>query len=324
MKFPLFNLDIFKRSSSPSTNRITTTFDKRKSHRTKSSGSSHRKTPRKRSITYYSPSKSRLYPTEYFPTLQRLSSTVSTDALGHNRTYLCSDQDVIVHHDFEWLPHQQQQLPQAKQIDPRLYATADLYESNDTNNNTMFVRNSAINRDYNASGIVVGDGDSAAANQFDRCTKECVGVPSPAFIMPNSRTNGNSYLNLKCESSQQQPSFRRTDIGHQSHQQHLTGSHLSTHGSSGAITTANNINSLFDGTTPYVNSPNVALFHHSTMPIMKKHKRPRRKKVRFVCIYGFVLLQIWPRWATLQIPVEQQSSNSPLDSKRSTQRRQKK
>lgn len=280
MKFPLFNLDIFKRSSSPSTtptNRLTTTFGKRKSstsHRTKS-GSSHRRTSRKRSITYYSPSKSRFYPTEYFPTLQRLPSAVSTHVAP-----------VTVHHDATWLPQEHQNKP----IDPPFYTTGGLYEPNDSNNNSMFAQTSAMNRNYNANGIVVDDHDNAivaaaaAANQFDRYTEECVGASLPAFVMPNSTSNGNLFVNLKCESPQ--PSFHRT--AHQS-QQHLgTANHLSTHNSmlntnsSGANRMANR---LFDGTTKYAaNSSNVALFHHSTMPIMKKHERHRRRKVCVLCV----------------------------------------
>lgn len=303
MKFPLFNLDIFKRSSSPSsspTNRLQTTFGKRKtssSHRSKS-GSTHRRTSRKRIITYYSPSKSRFYPTEYFPTVQRLPSTVSTDVaaaaavasardkFNHNRTYLCNDQDVTVHHDAAWLPQEQQNKP----IDPRFYTASELYEPNDSNNNNMFAQTSTINRNYNANGIVVDDHDNtivaaaaaAAVNQFDRYTEECVGASLPAFVMPNGHSNGSLYVNLKCDSVQ--PSFHRT--AHQSQQHHMTANHLNTHNSmlntnsSGATSIAYNMNRLFDGTTKYAaNSPNVALFHHSTMPIMKKHERHRRRKV---------------------------------------------
>lgn len=306
MKFPLFNLDIFKRSSSP-TNRSTKTFGKRKSsstHRAKSGSSSHRRTSRKRSITYYSPSKSRFYPTEYFPTLQQLpSTTVSTDVattsirdgnaikLNQNRTFLCSDQDVIVHHDATWLPqHHHHQSHQNKQIDSQFYTASELYAPNDSNNNnTMFGPKSTMSRDYNANGIVVGDNDNAivaATTHFDRYTKECVGMSSPAFVMPNSsHSNGNFYANLKFETSQQQqqqqPSFHRTAAAppppHQSQQRHLTVNHHSN--SSGAIGAINNINSLYDGTMQYTNSSNDALFHHSTMPIMKKHERHRRRKV---------------------------------------------
>lgn len=292
MKFPLFNLDIFKRSSSPSstpTNRLTTTIGKRKSsapHRTKS-GSSHRRTSRKRSITYYSPSKSRFYPTEYFPTLQRAPSTVSThvapatcDAkLNHNRSYLCNDQEVGGDHNTE-------RVCDTCRIRVA-YSFSDVITA-DNNDVVQTVKTSAMNRNYNANGIVVDDHDNAivvaaaAANQFDRYTEECVGASLPAFVMPNSTSNGNLYVNLKCESSQ--PSFHRT--AHQSPQHIGTANHLSTHNSmlntnsSGANRMANNVNRLCDGTTKYAaNSSNVALFHHSTMPIMKKHERHRRRKV---------------------------------------------
>lgn len=313
MKFPLFNLGIFKRSSAPSstpTNRATTTIGKRKSSSSgcSKSGTTHRRTSRKRSITYYSPSKSRFYPTEYFPTLQchQLTAAASTDVaatgvcdanaikLNHNRTYLCNDQDVIVHHDAAWLPHQHSH--QNKQIDPQFYAASELYEPNDSNNNNVFVQKFSVNRDYNANSIAVDDNVIVlSANQFDPCTQECMGSSSSAFIMPNSHSSGDFYVNLKCESSQQQPSFHRT--AHQPQQQHFPANHLNTHNTSvfnnsgsGAIRNTNNINRLFDGVThQYANSSNAALFHHSTMPIMKKHERHRRRKV--CCVrYALVLV----------------------------------
>lgn len=286
MKFPLFNFDIFKRSTTP-TNRVTTTFGHRKhssSHRSKSA-SSRRRTTRKRSITYYSPSKSRFYPTEYFPSLQRHPPAVSCDAkkaaltatnkLNHNQTYLCSDQDFIVHHDAAWLTPQ---LPhQNKQIDPQFYTASELCEQKDRNNNDRFVQKSNDNRDYHAAhGIAVDDNVDAIvdapANQYGRYTKECMGASSSMFVMPDSQTNGNFYGNFKCESLQQRPSFLRTipPTGNHVHANHG----LLNNRSRGVIGAT-----AFDGASQYTNSPCFPIFHHSTIPIMKKHERHRRRKV---------------------------------------------
>lgn len=297
MKFPPFNLDIFKRSSFASknapTNHATTAFGKRKtsSHRTKSE-SNPRRTSRKRSITYYSPSKSRFYPTEYFPTLQHHLSTVSTDVavsaaataardssavkLNNNRTYSCNNRDVVVHHD--GARFSQSQLHQNKPIDHRFYAANESYEPNDNNN----VQKTTVHRDYNRNGIVVVDDNAIVdANKFNRYSKECVGVSSTAIGMPNINSNRNVYVNLECDSQrqrQQQQPFHRTAL-------HSTPNHLKTHdchnkyhNSSGAINATTNNISLFDDPTQYTNSSNT-LFHHSTMPIWKKHERHRRRKV---------------------------------------------
>lgn len=333
MKFPLFNWSIFNRSSSASstqTNRHTTTFGHRKSsstHRSKS-GSSHRRASRKRSITYYSPSKSRFYPTEYFPTLQRRPLAVSTDVvaaaaaaataankLSQNRTYLCNDQDIIVHHDVEGLPHQYSH--QNKQIDPRFYTASELYRSNDSNNNNIFAQKSTVNGDYNANGIGIDaneDAIVAAANQYERYSKECVGAPSSAFVMPDSHSNGNFYVNLKCDSSR--PSYHhRAVAAHQSQTpQHLTANHLNTpnsvfNNSSGTIITANHMNSLFDVPTQYANSSNATLFHHSTMPIMKRHERHRRRRV---CAHPYVYTSICPFMPNLPVDTCQTASEKKI------------
>lgn len=92
MRLPTFNLNFFKKTKPPK-KRITTTFGKRRSSSTSSTrksrrSSSGRKTSRKRSITYYSPSKSKFYPTEYFPSLQRVAAqaTVAATPPASNRS----------------------------------------------------------------------------------------------------------------------------------------------------------------------------------------------------------------------------------------------
>lgn len=73
MKLPTFSLNIFKKPTKKK--RIVTTFGKRGSTASSSTRKSRRASssqkPRKRSITYYAPSKSKFYPIEHFPTLQR-------------------------------------------------------------------------------------------------------------------------------------------------------------------------------------------------------------------------------------------------------------
>lgn len=80
MKLPTFNLNFFKKPTKKK--RIVTTFGKRGSSASSSTrknrrSSSSRK-PRKRSITYYAPSKSKFYPTEHFPSLQRSTRQVTS------------------------------------------------------------------------------------------------------------------------------------------------------------------------------------------------------------------------------------------------------
>lgn len=73
MKLPIFSLNIFKKPTKkrqPSTNLGKRRISNASSvQRTRRASSSRR--PRKRSITYYAPSKSKLYPTEYFPSSQQ-------------------------------------------------------------------------------------------------------------------------------------------------------------------------------------------------------------------------------------------------------------
>lgn len=87
MKLPSINFNNFFKK--PSTNKkrtttTTTTFGKRRTSSTSSARKTHRSSsgrkPRKRSITYYAPSKSKFYPTEYFPSLQRVATQATAVA----------------------------------------------------------------------------------------------------------------------------------------------------------------------------------------------------------------------------------------------------
>lgn len=82
MKLPTFSLNFFKKPTKKK--RIITTFGKRDSSASSSTRKSRRSSSgrksRKRSITYYAPSKSKFYPTEHFPSLQRAARQVTTVA----------------------------------------------------------------------------------------------------------------------------------------------------------------------------------------------------------------------------------------------------
>lgn len=87
MKLPTFSLNFFKKPVKKK--RIITTFGKRGSSASSSTRKSRRSSSgrksRKRSITYYAPSKSKFYPTEHFPSLQhatRQATTVATTPLA--------------------------------------------------------------------------------------------------------------------------------------------------------------------------------------------------------------------------------------------------
>lgn len=80
MKLPSISLNFFKKP--PKKKRIITTLGKRTSSASSSTAAKSRKAhrssstsnskSRKRSITYYAPSKSKFYPSEHFPSMQRL------------------------------------------------------------------------------------------------------------------------------------------------------------------------------------------------------------------------------------------------------------
>lgn len=87
MKLPTFSLNFFKKPVKKK--RTITTFGKRGSSASSSTRKSRRSSSgrksRKRSITYYAPSKSKFYPTEHFPSLQhatRQATTVATTPLA--------------------------------------------------------------------------------------------------------------------------------------------------------------------------------------------------------------------------------------------------
>lgn len=263
MKFPKLNLDIFKRSpssSNPTTNQqIKTNSEKRKqSHHAKS----HRRTSRKRSITYYSPSKSKFYPFEHFPTIQRRSSAASINGtaaydsninkfLNQNRTFSCADQETE-----RWIPNHQLRI---KQNNPQFYSASELCARIDASNKYNMC---ATARDYNANRIAVDDLENVP-NHFDHSyMTKCSGAPTACL-----RTKGNLNVNPKCEPSPQ-------------HQLTASRTPNSNNDIAIAYNTAANINSLCHGALQYPNSEkNTVLFQHSSLPIIKKHARHRHRKV---------------------------------------------
>lgn len=84
MKLPSLNFNFFKKPSTTKKRTTTTTFGKRRLSTSSSTHKSRRTSSgrkgRKRSITYYAPSKSKFYPTEYFPSLQRMATQATAVA----------------------------------------------------------------------------------------------------------------------------------------------------------------------------------------------------------------------------------------------------
>lgn len=324
MKLPTFGLNIFKKPTKKK--RIITTFGKRggsasSSTRKSRRPSSSRKPTRKRSssITYYAPSKSKFYPTEHFPSLQRAARhaaslsttpltvrphpsdeqlhTVSTDRdaklnnyLSPNgtfrsytakQTYLCDNDygDIILHQPPAWY---MQSKPQQNSYQPESIAN-DLRTSNGTQ--SKFYANAPI--DSNAN--VVYDDNGLANGTYGRAIypKEFMqGVPMPTF---HTATFADS--NIKYNTT-----VGSTELHRQS-QHNLLPSNVTTAYNNTAFSSANNnttntkclpnaINNFCTAYQPNANQLSTnyltSSIYNAALPFKKKSDRHhRRRKVRF-------------------------------------------
>lgn len=313
MKLPTFSLNIFKKPTKKK--RIITTFGKRGSSASLSTRKSHhpssgRKT-RKRSITYYAPSKSKFYPSEHFP-LQRAEHrtsavatkpltirsypteepcTISTDIdsklinlLPSNeiertakQTYLCDNDygDIILHQPPAWYmqskPHQN-------------------YYQTEIVTNCLSGSNAIQNKPY-TNAAIDSNGNSlyyhnAHNNMYARATyqKECAqGVPIPSMVNAIPFNDSNIIYNS-------------TELHRQS-QHNLLPSSVTTAYNNTAFASRNNSrntkclpnnNNRF--CTAYQSNENqlstnsryfVSPIYNLTQPIKKKSDRHRRRKVSF-------------------------------------------
>ncbi|XP_031626830.1 uncharacterized protein LOC116343080 isoform X3 [Contarinia nasturtii] len=228
MKLPTFSLNIFKRPTKKK--RIITTFGKRGSSASSSarknrrSSSSTRKS-RKRSITYYAPSKSKFYPTEYFPSLQQTSRqqaatvettplaiqsyptelphTVSTDndskltsylttngtlrSYTAKQTYLCDNDygDIVLHQPPAWY---MQSKPHQDNYQTQTTLTNSKHNTRDGSHFTQHQVKLYSNAAIDSNGNLLYD-DNCLNNTYGRAVypKECMqGVPSSIPSMANA------------------------------------------------------------------------------------------------------------------------------------------
>lgn len=266
MKLPTFSLSIFKKPTKKK--RIITTFGKRGSSASSSTRksrrpSSSRKTTRKRSITYYAPSK--FYPTEHFPSLQRVarqvatvattplavrsypsdeqSHTVSTDIDGKlngylspsgtfrsyiaKQTYLCDNDygDIILHQPPAWY---MQSKPHQNGYHTETMVN-DLRASN-INSNPIQTNKLYSNTPVDSNGNMVYD-DNCLNNTYGHATsysKECVqGVPISSMLHTAPPLNDS---NIK---------YNTTEL-HRQTQHNLLPSNVTTAYNNTVFTSANN------------------------------------------------------------------------------------
>lgn len=325
MKLPTFSLNIFKRPTKKK--RIITTFGKRGSSSSSSARKSRRSSsttrkPRKRSITYYAPSKSKFYPTEHFPSLQQaarqaasvattplavrsysteLPHTVSTDndakltsyvtsngtlrSYAAKQTYLCDNEygDIILHQPPAW-------YMQSKQSQQGNYQT---------NNNIRDVPNFTQyqSKFYSNAGAIDSNGnllydDTCENNTYGRAiySKECMkGVPSSIPSMVNTIPLNDSNIKYK------------TSELHRQSQHNLLPSSVTTAYNNTVFSSSNNtinakylpntINTFYNAYQTNANqlsSINLSCAnspnYNAILPFKKKSDRHRRRKVRFTII----------------------------------------
>lgn len=310
MKLPSFSLGFFKKPTKKK--RTITTFGKRgsnassSSHKTRRS-SSNRKT-RKRSITYYAPSKSKFYPTEHFPTLQRvarqatavsatplvypseqriavstdidskLNSYQTTNGTATHRshtakqTYLCDNDygDIVLHQPPAWY---MQSKPHQNYHQTETIASDLLGPNNNCIQNKLY-----SHAPIDANGNVLYD-DNCLSNSYGRSTysKECVqGVPIPLTVKSIPLNDSN---------------IKYGPVGihnlHRQSQHNLLPSNVTTaynntvfssiNNSTNAKCLPNNINNSCS--VSQLASFSAPIFNAS-FPFKKKSDRHRRRKVR--------------------------------------------
>lgn len=313
MKLPTFSLSFFKKPTKKK--RIITTFGKRDSSASSSSRKT-RRTPsnrksRKRSITYYAPSKSKFYPTEHFPSLQHTTGqttavvttplahqsypseeghTVSTDfdpklnnylsTIGTPRsytskqTYLCDNDygDIILHQPPAWY---MQSKPH--QIS---YQTENITNLRGSNNNCVQTKLHS-NAPIDTNGNLLFD-----ENPYGRSTymKECVqGVPISSTTVNAIPFNDS---NIKYNTSELHRQSQHNLLPSSVTTAYNNTAFSSINNSTNAKCLPNNINNFCAAYQSNANqlSINSQFFSSSisnaTIPFKKKSDRHRRRKVR--------------------------------------------
>lgn len=303
MKLPTFSLGFFKKPTKKK--RTITTFGKRGSnassstHKTRRS-SSNRKS-RKRSITYYAPSKSKFYPTEHFPSLQRVArqaTAVSTTPLAYpleernavstdidaklnnylatngtlrsytaKQTYLCDNDygDIVLHQPPAWY---MQSKPHHNYHQTETIA-GDLVGSNSNSVQNKLYSNAPID----ANGNVLYD-DNCLSNTIGRSTypKECVqGVPIPLTV--NSIPLNDSNIKYGELHRQSQHNLLPSNVTTAYNNTVFSSVNSSTN----AKCLPNNINNSYSASQlASLTSP----IFNASFPFKKKSDRHRRRKVR--------------------------------------------
>lgn len=323
MKLPAFNLNFFKKSKS--TKKRVTNFGSskrrssaasvstRKSRRSSTSG--RHKSSRKRSITYYSPSKSKFYPTEYFPSLQRIATQVTaaatplaanlfhrtdtiqtasidaTDASNFSppgtirsytkQTYLCDDDQKIVIHEQPFQSHDTttwyMQSRQPQDI-IRYQPTNDMLDVNTKQPSTFIDANGNVSTN---NSYTLSNGNAYLSTTT--YPKECKqGVPaSMPYAMTVNTLNSIPYIDPTIKLSAEQQSRQS--------QHNLLPSNLTAMNSYNAVYPTHTMHSAKNfsvsnatSTMPHTN-PSFMSFHGATtIPMAKKSERHhRRRKVCF-------------------------------------------
>lgn len=316
MKLPTFSFSFFKKPTKKK--RIITTFGKRGSSASSSSrktrrSSSNRKS-RKRSITYYAPSKSKFYPTEHFPSMQRTagqSTAVATIPLTHQsypseeghavstdidaklnsylsttgtlrshtakQTYLCDNDygDIILHQPPAWY---MQSKPH--QVDYHNETITNLRGSNIKSVPSKLYSNAPID----SNGNLLYD-DNRLNNSYGRATyaKECVqGVSFPSTTVNTIPFNES---NIKYNTSEVHKQSQRNLLPSSVTTAYNNTAFSSVNTSTNAKYLPNNINNLCAAyqsnahqlpiNAQRLSSP----IFNATIPLKKKSDRHRRRKV---------------------------------------------
>lgn len=301
MKLPSLNFNIFKKSSTKK-KRITTNFGKRRSSTASSTHKNRRSSSgrkiRKRSITYYAPSKSKFYPTEHFPSLQRMAThatTVATSPLAVHlfqpdhmqttvstefdsklcstgtlrtqtarHTYLCDD-----NREFHTVPDS---YMQTKNIDCLRYQTQLPIDDHDSN--TQFQKSIDPNGNFVYDGnyrlnFLNNNNNNNNASYYQSHPKECSqGVPSQSML----NAAANAYIDV-------------SELQKQSQQNYLPTNLISAYNSRTMKSIKhlpNNVNHL----TAFQSPTNSTQMNQSTnFGGFKKLDRHRRRKVRSFLIF---------------------------------------
>lgn len=315
MKLPTFSLNIFKKPNKKK--RIITTFGKRGSTASsstprKSRRSSSNRKSRKRSITYYAPSKSKFYPIEHFPSLQRAvrrasliattplaprsyqqiedRQTVSTDvepklnaypsangtlrSYAPKQTYLCDNEygDIILHQPPAWY---MQSKPHQD-----CYQT-EIHPNDLRGPNTISMQNKPFSTgsvDPNGN-LLYGDNNRLNNTYASTYSKECIqGVPISSMVNAIPLNDSNIKYDM-------------TELHRQS-QHNLLPSSVTTAYNNTIFNSANSVhskNNIHNFCTAYQTNSNQLItnpqsmglsMYSATLPSKKKPDRQRHRKVR--------------------------------------------